>query len=186
MNKLIYSIIIAAALWFVMFSPLTAPHVNFWMTMAVSSVILTGLVTVFDRGWWRRLKPEFPDLFAGICIAAVLWGVFWVGDKVSSWLFDFARGQVDAIYGIKDGASPWLLSVLLLLLIGPAEEIFWRGYVQRTLSLRLGRTRDLSLRQHFILWFMWHPAILCWLWHLLWSVSPGASFTGFSHSVFRR
>lgn len=138
MNKLIYSIIIAAALWFVMFSPLTAPHVNFWMTMAVSSVILTGLVTVFDRGWWRRLKPEFPDLFAGICIAAVLWGVFWVGDKVSSWLFDFARGQVDAIYGIKDGASPWLLSVLLLLLIGPAEEIFWRGYVQRTLSLRLG------------------------------------------------
>ena len=138
MNKLIITVIIAAALWFVMFSPMTAPHVNFWLTMTSSAVILTGLVTVFDKGWWRRLKLRFSDLLAGVCIAAVLWGVFWLGDKVSSWFFDFARGQVDAIYGIKEGASPWLLSALLLLLIGPAEEIFWRGYVQRTLSLRLG------------------------------------------------
>ena len=138
MNKLIITVIIAAALWFVMFSPMTAPHVNFWLTMTSSAVILTGLVTVFDKGWWRRLKLRFSDLLAGVCIAAVLWGVFWLGDKVSSWFFDFARGQVDAIYGIKEGASPWLLSALLLLLIGPAEEIFWRGYVQRTLSSRLG------------------------------------------------
>ena len=71
-------------------------------------------------------------------MAAVLWGVFWTGDKVSAMLFDFARPQVDAIYGIKQGASPWLLSVLMVALIGPAEEIYWRGYVQRTLSARLG------------------------------------------------
>jgi membrane protease YdiL (CAAX protease family) len=31
-----------------------------------------------------------------------------------------------------------LIAVALLLLIGPAEEIFWRGYVQRTLSQRWG------------------------------------------------
>lgn len=37
---------------------------------------------------------------------------------------------------MKEGESPWLLAALLLLLIGPAEEIFWRGYVQRTLSKR--------------------------------------------------
>lgn len=61
---------------------------------------------------------------------------FWLGDKVSSWMFDFARPQVDSIYGMKEGESPWLLAALLLLLIGPAEEIFWRGYVQRTLSKR--------------------------------------------------
>ena len=51
-------------------------------------------------------------------------------------MFDFARPQVDSIYGMKEGESPWLLAALLLLLIGPAEEIFWRGYVQRTLSKR--------------------------------------------------
>ena len=60
----------------------------------------------------------------------------WTGDKVSSWLFDFARPQVNLIYGMKEGESLWLLSLLMLVLIGPAEEIFWRGYVQRTLSAR--------------------------------------------------
>jgi membrane protease YdiL (CAAX protease family) len=65
-----------------------------------------------------------------------LWGVFWLGDKFSQLIFDFARPQVDTIYGMKEGESPWLLTVLLLLLIGPAEEIFWRGYVQETISKR--------------------------------------------------
>ena len=79
------------------------------------------------------------NILSGIGIAVGLWGIFWLGDKISSWLFDFARPQVDAIYGIKNGASPWLLSALLLVLIGPAEEIFWRGYVQHSLSLRFGQ-----------------------------------------------
>ena len=37
---------------------------------------------------------------------------------------------------MKTGENPWLLSILLLILIGPAEEIFWRGYVQNALSKR--------------------------------------------------
>ena len=70
----------------------------------------------------------------GVGIAVLLWGVFWLGDKVSQWMFDFARPQVDLIYGMKDGQSPLWVSLALLLIIGPAEELFWRGYVQRTLS----------------------------------------------------
>ena len=84
-----------------------------------------------------RWSPS--NILLGVVIAAVLWGIFWTGDKVSSWLFDFARPQVNAIYGMKEGESPWLLSVFMLFLIGPAEEIFWRGYVQRTLSGRFSR-----------------------------------------------
>lgn len=83
-----------------------------------------------------EVKWSLPNVLLGIGIAVALWGVFWLGDKVSSWMFDFARPQVDSIYGMKEGESPWLLAALLLLLIGPAEEIFWRGYVQRTLSKR--------------------------------------------------
>jgi membrane protease YdiL (CAAX protease family) len=74
----------------------------------------------------------------GIAIAVVLWGVFWLGDKVAQLIFDFARPQVDSIYAMKDGSSASLIAVALLLLIGPAEEIFWRGYVQRTLAQRWG------------------------------------------------
>ena len=76
------------------------------------------------------------QLFWGIAIAVALWGIFWVGDKLSQLMFDFARPQVDTIYGMKDGESPWLLTALMLFLIGPAEEIFWRGYIQENLSRR--------------------------------------------------
>lgn len=97
---------------------------------------LSVFATLFNPGWWREVKWSLPNVLLGIGIAVALWGVFWLGDKVSSWMFDFARPQVDSIYGMKEGESPWLLAALLLLLIGPAEEIFWRGYVQRTLSKR--------------------------------------------------
>lgn len=136
MKKLVFTIVLAAVLWAVMFSPLTAPYVNFWWVMTASALTLSILSTCFNRGWWHAVRFGWGEVLAGVGIAVVLWGIFWTGDKVSSWLFDFARPQVDLIYGMKEGESLWLLSLLMLVLIGPAEEIFWRGYVQRTLSAR--------------------------------------------------
>lgn len=138
MKKLVFTIVLAAVLWAVMFSPLTAPYVNFWWMMTASALTLSILSTCFNRGWWHAVRFGWGEVLAGVGIAVVLWGIFWTGDKVSSWLFDFARPQVDLIYGMKEGESLWLLSLLMLVLIGPAEEIFWRGYVQRTLSARWG------------------------------------------------
>ena len=37
---------------------------------------------------------------------------------------------------MKEGEAAWLLTALMLFLIGPAEEIFWRGYVQKSLQQR--------------------------------------------------
>ena len=136
MRRLAFTVALAAVLWAVMFSPLTAPHVNFWWMMTASALTLSVLSTCFNRGWWRDVRLAPVEVMAGVALAAVLWGIFWTGDKVSAWLFDFARPQVDLIYGMKEGESPWLLSLLMLVLIGPAEEVFWRGYVQRTLAAR--------------------------------------------------
>lgn len=138
MKKLIFTLAIAAVLWTVMFSPWTSPCVNFWWMMTGSAVALCALSTAFNRGWWQQVRWSASSIVLGIAIAAALWGIFWIGDKASAWLFDFARPQVDAIYGMKEGESPWLLTALMLLLIGPAEEIYWRGYVQQTLSKRWG------------------------------------------------
>lgn len=91
----------------------------------------------FVHQWWiEDVKFDWKNIAGGVGLAVVLWGVFWLGDKASAWLFDFARPQVELIYGMKTGENPWLLSILLLILIGPAEEIFWRGYVQNALSKR--------------------------------------------------
>lgn len=134
MRKSIFTIVLAFALWTVMFSPWTAPYVNFWWMMTGSACTLSLLATIFAPGWWKRVKLSPSDILLGIAIAATLWGVFWIGDKLSQLMFNFARPQVDLIYGMKDGESAWLLTVLMLFLIGPAEEIFWRGYIQQKLS----------------------------------------------------
>ena len=136
MRRVVLTIILATVLWTVMFSPWTAPHVNFWWMMTASACSLTLLSSLFAPGWWKRISITPSNIFYGILIAVALWGVFWLGDKFSQLLFDFDRPQVDTIYGMKEGESPWLLTALLLFLIGPAEEIFWRGYVQQALSQR--------------------------------------------------
>ncbi|MCQ2339360.1 MAG: CPBP family intramembrane metalloprotease [Paludibacteraceae bacterium] len=133
---------IALVLWTLMFSPWTAPYLPFWPCMVGSAVILIVLALYNGRKSIKEhlfvpLKQWLIDILLGVAIAAVLWGVFWIGDKVSQWMFpSFARHQVDGIYGIKDGINPVLLSCLLLLVIGPAEELFWRGYIQQSLIHR--------------------------------------------------
>lgn len=131
MKRIIIPLLIAAFLWFFMFSPWTSGIFNFWTAMSFSAVILMNMSFALRPQWWvEDVKFDWKNIAGGVALAVVLWGVFWVGDKASSWLFDFARPQVELIYGMKTGENPWLLSILLLILIGPAEEIFWRGYVR--------------------------------------------------------
>ena len=126
--------LIAAVLWTIMFSPWTAPHVNFWVMMTCSGIVLTTFSTLARRDWWKEVKLDLTNIALGVALAAALWGVFWIGDKLSSLMFDFARPQVNLIYGMKDGENPWVLTILMLFIIGPAEEIFWRGFIQKSFS----------------------------------------------------
>lgn len=139
-NALVCAMIIGAGLWFFMFSPWTSGLTNFWLTMTGSAIILTTFALVFQKDSLSTIAKDlsWKQIVGGIALAAVLWGVFWIGDKLSSMMFGFARGQVDNIYGMKVGLPSWLIATLLLLVIGPAEEIFWRGYVQRQLAHKWG------------------------------------------------
>lgn len=137
------AVAVAAVLWFLMFSPWTAPLLPFWWCMTASACILSTLA--LTQGGSACLgsfdgAPLWKQLIAGVLIAAALWLVFFIGDKVSQWMFSFARPQVNLIYDMKDDSSPLLLSLLMLCVIGPAEEVFWRGYVQRSLTARLSPT----------------------------------------------
>lgn len=127
---------LAAVLWTVMFSPWTSPHVNFWKMMTCSGLMLTVYSTWAAPGWWKNVRFDLTDIILGVALAAFMWGVFWLGEYFSTMIFGFARPQVDMIYGMKEGENPWILTALMLLIIGPAEEIFWRGYIQNTLSRR--------------------------------------------------
>ena len=136
LRRLLAAVLVAAAFWFYMFSPWTQGRPNFWLLMSCAAIVLSSLCLAFTPDRKALLKVEKPllQIVAGVAIAFVLWGVFWIGDKLSALLFGFARAEVDAVYAMKTGLPGWGIALLLLLLIGPAEELFWRGYVQRTLS----------------------------------------------------
>lgn len=148
-RKLILSVFVAALFWFYMFSPWTQGRPNFWLVMSLAALVLSSLSLVFspDRKALLRVEKPLLQIAAGVAIAFALWGVFWVGDKLSSMLFDFARSEVNAVYAMKTGLPQWGIALLLIFLIGPAEELFWRGYVQRTLSAVLPgkRAADIAL-----------------------------------------
>ena len=136
MKKPLIGFFIALVLWTVMFSPWTAPHVNFWIMMTCSGLILTTYSTWTNPAWMKDVRFDFSNIAIGVLLAAALWVVFWLGEFFSTLLFDFARPQVDMIYGMKEGENPWVLTALMLFIIGPAEEIFWRGYLQKNFTER--------------------------------------------------
>ena len=129
-------IAVAALLWFLMFNPWIAMPVDFWTMMTISGCILLTFAITIDRSWLADIKVSWSGLLLGIALALALWGIFWIGDKVATWMFSFARPQVDNIYGMKESQSEWVIGLLLLFIIGPAEEIFWRGCIQNRLSAR--------------------------------------------------
>lgn len=138
MKKIIIPFIVAALLWFVMFSPWTKEYVNFWITMGFSATILTGMSIFLGNNLKQQFSLSGKDLAIGVVSAAVLYVVFFLGNFFSTLLFDFAKEQVGTIYQMKEGENPLFLVLLLAILIGPAEEIFWRGFIQRTLIGKYG------------------------------------------------
>lgn len=138
MKKVLIPILVAAVLWFVMFSPWTSPFVNFWIAMAGAGTILTLMSAFLGENFKKQFHFSVKDIFIGLASAAVLWVVFYLGNYFSTMIFDFAKPQIGGIYGMKNGENPVYLSLLLLLLVGPAEEIFWRGFIQRTLIGKYG------------------------------------------------
>lgn len=146
-SHLIISIIIAFILWFFLFSPLTNGVINFWLQITISSTILCALSLIIDKDLKREIFPYqahnslsiniLKNITSGTLIAAALWGIFWIGNELSTAIFSFADNQIHNIYAMKGGESKLLLSFLLLFLIGPAEEIFWRGYIQKNLQNKL-------------------------------------------------
>ena len=132
---------LATFFWFVMFSPWTAPRLNFWLVMAVATAVLAGSGLWLQR---RRLDDIYSfkplHIAIGFASAILLYAIFWVGNALSTQLFHFARPEIAGIYSTRAQASPLAIGLLLFFWVGPAEEIFWRGFVQERLYGRYGRT----------------------------------------------
>ena len=112
--------------------------VNFWFGMAVAATTLATLGSCLAGLPWSPRELGRDSLFLGLVSAVTLYCLFWFGYAVSQELFAFSRPEVGAIYAIRDEAHPVLISLVLLFVTSPAEELFWRGFVQRWAMHRFG------------------------------------------------
>jgi membrane protease YdiL (CAAX protease family) len=114
--------------------------INFWYVMALGTGGLALVAAaVAPRAMAERLRFRSSDLVIGLASAAALYGVFLAGRELSTWMLPFASGQIGAVYDNKSLLAPGTIGLLIGLVIGPGEELFWRGFLQRELEARLGR-----------------------------------------------
>ncbi len=119
---------------------------DFWWWMSGNIALLIALGIVMDKAYFPSLVSDIKSraawkIAAGISAAVLLYAVFFAGNALSRWILPFAGSNISRVYQFKEGASLVRLIPLLALLIGPGEEIFWRGFLQRRFQSRFGGMR---------------------------------------------
>jgi len=144
-NRFFYVLVILAL---AMFMPLFVYRAigafDFWWWMSANLVVLVTLGFVTDQSFQQELVRDIKantgrKILFGILSAAFLYGVFYVGNFTVRWLFDFAGKDISSVYGFKGNAEALRVGLLMLFVIGPGEELLWRGYFQGVLSKSIGK-----------------------------------------------
>jgi uncharacterized protein len=106
------------------------------MTLGVGGLGAYALLA--EPALWRE-RPRPRDLASGLVSAATLYGIFLVGDRIARRIMPAGEREIGSIYELRTAAPRRAIATALALVIGPSEELFWRGLVQRSLHRRFGR-----------------------------------------------
>jgi len=181
MKKLLIPILIAFCLWFVMFSPWTSTYLNFWISMLFSALILLFMSFTFRKEWKNEFRFDLKSILLGVVSAGFLWLIFYIGNQVSNWLFDFAKPQISSIYSLRDGTKSVFIALELFLVVGPAEVIFWQGLVQSKMMKELGDTKGFILTT--LIYSIVH--IFSFNFMLIMAAMVCGAFWGFMYMIFK-
>lgn len=125
-------------------------NVDFWWWLSLNISVCTaaaafrnpeftaGLRRDLTEGFWRKLA-------CGAAAAAFLYFVFAAGNVLSRLVFSQAGAGIDGVYSFKGGASALRVGLLMALVIGPGEELFWRAGLQGRLAAKQGQWRAFLL-----------------------------------------
>ena len=114
------------------------PRDRFWSRMTATGLVLGGLALIANPSLRRtRIGPR--EVVLGLASAATLYGTFKVGDRFARKFVPGGDAQIRDIYTLRDLAPRTETAARLVAIIGPAEELFWRGLVQEALMRRYGR-----------------------------------------------
>jgi len=120
------------------------PRERFWQRMTLTGLGLGSLALATSRAA-RRVHIGPTEVGLGLASAAALYGTFKVGDAFARRFVPGGAAQIQDIYTLRTIRSRPEIAARLATIIGPAEELFWRGLVQEALMRKFGRWRGAAL-----------------------------------------
>ncbi len=102
---------------------------KFWFTYTAAMTLLMILSILIEHPDSQK-QPLRNLLLYGSLSGALMYGITWTASKWLPLLYPPLQIQLEDLYRLLSPASAWQYAVLILLII-PGEEIFWRGFVQR-------------------------------------------------------
>ncbi|HET7699498.1 MAG TPA: CPBP family glutamic-type intramembrane protease [Candidatus Limnocylindria bacterium] len=103
---------------------------RFWERMTLTGFVL-GNMALANEPELRRMRPRGRDIALGLGSAAVLYVIFQVGDRLARAVMPRGAKEIRDIYALRTLGPKEEIGLRLASVIGPAEELFWRGLVQR-------------------------------------------------------
>lgn len=113
-----------------------------WMSLNVAAVVSFAFLT--DKSCLNQILEDMKKglgkkIGLGLLSAIVLYSVFFAGNGFSRLIFPSAGNDISQVYSFKESASLLRIVLLVTVLIGPGEELFWRGQLQRLWEKNFGK-----------------------------------------------
>ncbi len=129
---------LALALAYVCFGlTFRGPRKQFWQRMTYTGATL-GTLALVTQPSLRKTRFTINDVLLGLGSAGVLYGIFQIGDRMARLILPQGATEIDQIYGLDAHRPKQEIAARLALIIGPAEELFWRGLLQQRLMKQYG------------------------------------------------
>ena len=120
------------------------PKHRFWQRMTHTGAIL-GTLAIAGDGSLQRPQLRRRDVALGLGIAAGLYGIFQIGDRLARRILPAGDQNIGDIYELRALRPKAEIALRLAAVVGPAEELFWRGLFQRSVVRRFGRMPGVAL-----------------------------------------
>ena len=134
--------LVLAQAWFA--ATFRGPRERFWHRMTMTGLNLGGLALLTSRPARRtRIGPK--EVALGLGSAARALRHVPVGDVFARRFVPGGDAQIRDIYTLRTIRPKEEIAARLATIIGPAEELFWRGLVQEALMARYGRWTGAAL-----------------------------------------
>ncbi|MEW5818362.1 MAG: type II CAAX endopeptidase family protein [Spirochaetota bacterium] len=182
---------LAFALWYVIF---VLSFGNFWVKISLSSALLSaGSLLVMKKNRGTSFRFRYRYIIEGVLSAVLLYGIFLLGKLIITTAAASSGEAIAAVYAPRKDFPVWLIGVLLFFVTSPAEEIFWRGFVQRKLMQHAGTVAGFLLASGLYagvhVWTLNAPLILAaftagCMWGLLYLVERALVPVIVSHAVW--